>query len=94
MTQDIQIRCINKTDRMSPHERIRSIGGTNDDGSRWRLPLSEAIQGIENGTWRFWTSGGGRSAWVVVAVHEGHKYLKTQADGVVPDNLLALPECP
>ena len=31
---------------------------------------------------------------VVVAVSRfGHSYLKTQADGEVPDNLLSLPEC-
>jgi len=30
---------------------------------------------------------------VIVAVHNGRKYLKTAADGYSPDNLLALPEC-
>ncbi|WP_157785358.1 DUF3892 domain-containing protein, partial [Bradyrhizobium yuanmingense] len=24
----------------------------------------------------------------------GHKYIKTKADGIQPDNLLSLPECP
>jgi hypothetical protein len=33
-------------------------------------------------------------AEVIIATHLGHKYLKTTADGVHPDNLLALPECP
>jgi hypothetical protein len=33
--------------------------------------------------------------WVIIAVSPyGHKYLKTQADGEHPDNLLSLPECP
>jgi hypothetical protein len=31
---------------------------------------------------------------VIVAVHNGHKYIKTKADGIQPDNLLSLPECP
>lgn len=30
---------------------------------------------------------------VIVATHDGHKYLKTDADGDQPNNLLALPEC-
>jgi hypothetical protein len=35
------------------------------------------------------------SVWVIVAVSRlGHKYLKTEADGEQPDNLLSLPECP
>jgi hypothetical protein len=31
---------------------------------------------------------------VIVATHNGNKYIKTEADGIHPDNLLALPECP
>jgi hypothetical protein len=32
---------------------------------------------------------------VIVAVSQwGNKYIKTTADGVHPNNLLALPECP
>jgi hypothetical protein len=38
-------------------------------------------------------SRGGRTVLLVVAIHLGRKYLKTEADGVTPDNLLALPEC-
>jgi Protein of unknown function (DUF3892) len=37
---------------------------------------------------------GGRTVAVIVAFHSGRKYLKTEADGYSPDNLLALPECP
>jgi hypothetical protein len=44
--------------------------------------------------WDFHTSVGGKSAWVVVAVHNSRKYLKTTADGYAPNNLLSLPECP
>lgn len=95
MTQNVEIKCINKTDRTNAHERISHVGGVNADGSRWKMSEDAAIQGIENGTWRFWTQGGGKSVWVIVAVSAaGHKYLKTEADGVQPNNLLALPECP
>lgn len=93
MTTDVEIKCIRKRDRQNPHERIQGVG-INADGNRRFLPLDEAIRGVLNGTWRFWTQGGGKSVWVVVAYHEGNPYLKTEADGVQPDNLLALPECP
>jgi Protein of unknown function (DUF3892) len=95
MAQDVQIQCINKTDRSNAHERIRCVGGLNADGTRWKLDEDKAIAGIKAGTWRFWTHGGGKSVWVVIAKSAaGNEYLKTEADGVQPDNLLSLPECP
>jgi hypothetical protein len=90
---DLQIRCINKEPRYDPHLRIRMIGGLNQDGSRWRLLLEDAITGIEEAKWRFYVSAGGRTVWVVIAEHERRKYLKTEADGYSPDNLLSLEEC-
>jgi len=88
-----RIDCINKDDRYSPHERIQNVGGPNDDGTRWRITLDEAINGILEGRWSFYVHAGGRSVNVIVAEHERRKYLKTEADGYSPDNLLSLPEC-
>jgi hypothetical protein len=92
----IQVKCINKSDRCNPHERIINIGGTNPDGTRWKLSQPEAIKGIENGTYQFYVSRpAGDSVWVIVAVSQyGNKYLKTESDGDQPNNLLSLPECP
>ena len=95
MPDSIQIRCINKSDRPNPHERILNIGGVNPDATRWKLTQQEAIDGIEQGRWRFYVAAGGSSVWVVVAVSRyGNKYIKTTADGEHPNNLLSLPECP
>jgi hypothetical protein len=94
MVQNVQVSCIRKTDRRNPHERILGIGGINDDGTRWFMTEDRAIAAIEEKRFAFWTTGGGTSVWVVVATHLARKYLKTEADGVIPDNLLALPECP
>lgn len=95
MAERHQVKCINKSDRPNPHERILNIGGTNDDGTRWRLSQPDAIDGIESGRWLFYVSVAGRSVPVVVARSQyGNKYLKTEADGEQPNNLLNLSECP
>lgn len=95
MAQNVQIHCINKTPRMDAHDRIKSVGGLNPEGTRWKLSQPDAIAGVEAGTWNFYVSVGGNSVWVIVATSAwGHKYLKTQNDGDQPNNLLSLPECP
>jgi len=92
-----EVTCVNKSDRMNPHERIRRIGGrvgASNGGGPWTLSQEDAIDGIESGKWIFHVSRGGRTVKVIVAVSRyGHKYLKTEADGESPDNLLSLPEC-
>ena len=95
MPNNIQICCIQKSDRQNAHERIKRIGGTNTDGTRWSLPLDSAISDIEAQKWRFFVSVNGKSVWVIIAkTAQGHKYLKTENDGDQPNNLLSLPECP
>lgn len=95
MAADVEIKCINKSDRNDPHERIRRVGGVNGNGTRWKLSQEEAIAGIERGEWAFYVMQYGSVVRVIVAVSRyGNKYLKTVADGEQPNNLLSLPECP
>ncbi len=93
MAMDVEIQCITKLDRYDPYERIKNVGGVHNE-KRWNLPLDDAIARVLDKTYRFWTRGGGKSVWVVVAYHNGHPYLKTENDGVQPDNLLSLQVCP
>lgn len=89
-----EIKCVNKTDRYNPHERIRSIGGQNQDGNFWKLSQTQAIEGIETGKWSFYVAVQGRAVEVIVAISQfGNKYIKTVADGEHPNNLLSLMEC-
>lgn len=94
MAQSVRIECINKTDRYNAHERIQNIGGVNNDGSRWKITVQAAIGYIEDGTYAFYVHRGGVSVDVIVATNNGYKYIKTRNDGLHPDNLLSLPECP
>ena len=93
MTNTAQIMCINKSNRQSAHERITHVGGVGTQ--RWKITQPDAINKIETGEWKFYTSVAGKSVWVIVAISaSGHKYLKTENDGEHPNNLLSLPECP
>jgi len=95
MTTTHEIKCINKSDRDNPHERITHVGGVNSDGTGWKETQESAIAGIETRKWKFYTNVNGESVWVVVAESRyGNKYLKTEPDGENENNLLSLPECP
>lgn len=85
----LQATCITKRpSHYDPHERIQALGG-----SGWYKSEDDVIHEIESGTNSYFVSVNNRSVAVVVATHSGRKYLKTQADGYSPDNLLALDEC-
>jgi len=87
------VLCINKREHHNPHERIINIGGV-DGGVRWKRSQQQAIADIEANSQAYYTSVNGKSVWVIVALHDGHKYIKTEADSTTSNNLLSLPECP
>jgi hypothetical protein len=89
----LQVTCIRKRDRYNPHERIEGIGGGALLG-QWYHPEDTAIANVERDPTSYFTSVGGRSVWVVVAVHNGQKYLKTEPDRHPENNLLSLAQCP
>lgn len=89
-----QIKCINKSDRHNPHERIKAIGGVNPNGTNWKLSQQDAVNAIEAGKYSFYVQINGKPVDVIVAISRfGNKYIKTVADGEEPNNLLSLMEC-
>ena len=94
MPEPLWIDCVTRSDRTNPDERIVRVGGINSAGRRWSMSQSDAIAGIEAGTWDFHVTAGGRTVRVIVEVSRfGQKYLKTEADREQPENLLSQPDC-
>ena len=85
---DIQITCINKILRDHAYEGITHVG---NNGGKWTT--FQVIAWIESRTHTFYTYVAGKRSDVRVVIGPNGKYLRTYADDVWNDNLLALPEC-
>ena len=76
-----QVKCINKTDRPSRHERISHIGGDwGYNGARIRITETQAIADIKAGTYNYHVRVGNNDVKVIIAIHLGREYLKTESD--------------
>ena len=75
--------------------RIEGLGGPDSTtGGLWYRDIDLLIRGIEHKDYRLWTvDAAGNSVWVVVDERNGRKFLRTESDGIIPNNLLALPHC-
>ena len=93
--QTLRVNCVVRTDRVSPHHRIRAIGGRSRDGQAWRLSEDAAIVAIRQERASFYVEWPrGRRIDLVVGQGLGKTYLKTENDGESPETLLSLPDCP
>jgi Protein of unknown function (DUF3892) len=90
----LEVTCINRTDWHNGHERIKNIGGK--IGPKvWKNSVEFVMDWIEDGTFAYFVNQGGHQVDIIIAMKaDGHKYLKTKADGEQPNSLLSLPECP
>ncbi len=85
---DVQITCINKLPRNNTHEGITHLGG-----ATWKWTRQQVIDSIKAKTNTFYTLVGNRRADVGVVQGQYGEYVRTYADAVWNDNLLALNEC-
>jgi hypothetical protein len=86
-----QITC-HKPDNDDPDRRMQGVGGPGGNG--WYRSVDQIINLINKGD-KFWTvDPAGNSVWVITAKRNGRGYIKTESDGIEPNNLLALPKCP
>lgn len=89
--------CINKHPFHSdPHARIQHIG-TNESrnatsySKKWTV--DQVIDAIRKRDVFYSTDKRGDIVNLDIATHNGREYVKTQNDGIQPDNLLEKPEC-
>lgn len=92
MAKDFRISCIFKTTSSNHYQRIHTVGGI-DAGVKWSKTEDQAILEINLAASTFHTFENGKRANVIVVTGYLRPYLKTVADGLHPDNLLALPDC-
>ena len=85
---DVQVSCINKQPRDNPHEGITHLGGA---WGKWTR--QQVVDSIRAKTNTFFTRVNGKRAGIGVVDGPNGPYLRTYADRVWNDNLLALPEC-
>jgi hypothetical protein len=77
----------------SPAHRVTALAGLHGDGTTWQLSVEQVIAAVERGERFYVTAPDGSQIKLVVShTHAGRRYLRTTADGIAPDNLLALPE--
>lgn len=89
---DVLVTCINKIPRDNPYDGITHLGGPGGNG--WKWTRAAVINSINLGTNSFYTLVNNKRAYIAVVNGPHGPYLRTHADGVWNDNLLALPECP
>ena len=93
MSLKIAIESVLKHREPVPFSHVRAVGGSTVGGGRWLLLEDQAIAAIERQRSEFFVRKDGRDVEVVVATSPtGVKYLKTAADGEIPDTLLGLPD--
>ena len=94
MADNVEVKCIKKTNRTDPHERIHGIGGVNADGGRWICHLMTQLPGLKLANGNLYFSSVVNRFGLSSRLNNGHKYLKTRRTAFIRNNLLSLPECP
>jgi hypothetical protein len=75
-------------------QRITHIGGQNGQ-FRWKHTHADAIYSIEKEHFHYCVEKNARVVRITVGLApDGGKYLKTELDAEIPENLLSLPEFP
>ena len=89
MAENHMVRCSAKQG-----DTVTHIGGTNSDGTAWKMSEQDAIAGIKNGKLKFYINVvdvASKGVWLTVDQKQGREVLSTTGD---PSMLRNLPDCP
>ncbi len=82
-------------DNFDHDRRIQGIGGVNGF-TPWYHPIDNVIRNIESGFHSYYIGQGLLRVHIFVKTHHssGRKYITTDPDGHMQNNILSLPYCP
>lgn len=88
-----EVTCIIPDSSNDPDRRIDALGGP--DGGGWKMLEDDVIRGLDNGAFTLFVRTGVLNE-VEVVVKKGvyRRYVTTEPDGYLSNNLLHLPYCP
>lgn len=90
----LKVKWIDRCDASSAHQRINHIGGS-EGKFQWKHTNTQAILFIEDEQFDYYVEMNARAVKLKVGrTADGHKFLKTEADGDEPQHLLNLPGFP
>ncbi|MBX9585841.1 MAG: DUF3892 domain-containing protein [Gammaproteobacteria bacterium] len=95
MNSRCEIVCVDKIPHHTyPHEHILNIGYVDMGGVKRVITIQQAIDGIKTGRLSFHVKIKDHYVNVFIQKSEnGNEYLRTEADGILVNNLLQLPKC-
>jgi hypothetical protein len=89
MAENHMVRC-----SVKQGDRVTHIGGTNSNGTAWKMTELDAVAGIKSGKLKFYVNVvdvASKGVWLTVEQKQGREVLSTTQD---PSLLLTLPDCP
>ncbi len=89
---ELEIVCINKPDRQSPHEAINRYGLRESTGVK-SYPRQVVVDWVKEGNRAYVQDSIGKVYCQVRKSPAGTEFLQTVRDNRWTDNLLSLPEC-
>lgn len=91
---EMEITCVNKPDRASPHERITHLGNF---ARGWKMTSAKVMELMMAKSHKFYTVERGTGKKVYLFIAKGEEvtgpYPRCRIDNKWSDNLLSLPEC-